>query len=287
MNTSASPPAKMLQALRYLLEPLVRLLLNHGMAYPSLAELLKRVYVDVAERDFALPGKPQTDSRISILTGVHRKDVKRLRETDDAPLNLTKHSHVSLQAQLLAKWTGETRFLDAQGRPRPLPRQATTHEAPTFEGMVYDISKDVRARVFLDEWQRVGLVQIDQDDRVHLNVEALLQSPTLEEKMDFFGRNIHDHLAAVVSNLEGQQAPYMDRCVFYHGLSPEQVQQLKQRAEQMSMDALLEINRMAQEMVMQNHSQPAGADSTPPQRMHFGAYFYHAEDKPAANPPSA
>ncbi|MBV8046574.1 MAG: hypothetical protein JO171_05450 [Paludibacterium sp.] len=273
MSTSASPPSKLLQALRYLLEPLVRLLLDHGMAFPALAELLKRVYVDVAERDFALPGKTQTDSRISVLTGVHRKDVKRLRETADAPLDLERTSHVSLQAQLLAKWLGDPQFQDEHGRPRPLPRLA--HQgALSFEQMVNDISKDVRARVFLDEWRRTDLVRLDEHDIVHLNVAALLQSPALEEKMDFFGRNIHDHLSAVVSNLEGQAAPYMDRCVFYHGLTEEQVQQLKQRAEQLSMDALLEINRIARGMVEQNQS--ASADAT--QRMHFGAYFYHAAE---------
>ncbi|TDR80617.1 DUF6502 family protein [Paludibacterium purpuratum] len=277
MNTPASPPPKMLQALRYLLEPLVRLLLDHGLAYPALAELLKRVYVDVAARDFALPGKVQTDSRLSVLTGVHRKDVKRLRETADAPLNLAKTSHVSVQAQLLAKWLGDSNYLDADSRPLPLPRLAN-HGGPSFEQMASEISKDVRARVFLDEWLRVDIVRLDQDDVVHLNVAALLQSPALEEKMDFFGRNIHDHLAAVVSNLEGQAAPYMDRCVFYHGLTEQQVQQLKQRAEHLSMDALLEINRIAREMVMQNQASTDPLAAQTPQRMHFGTYFYHADD---------
>jgi hypothetical protein len=267
----------MLQALRYLLEPLVRLLLNHGMAFPALAELLKRVYVDVAARDFALPGKTQTDSRISVLTGVHRKDLKRLRESAEAPLNLAKSSRVSVQAQLLAKWLGDPSYLDARGRPLALPRQANQN-GPSFEQMVNEVSKDVRARVFLDEWQRTDIVRLDQNDVVHLNVDALLQSPALEEKMDFFGRNIHDHLAAVVSNLEGQSAPFIDRCVFYHGLSSEQVQELKQRAEQLSMDALLEINRMAREMVMRNQASADAPSAGTPQRMHFGAYFYHAAD---------
>ena len=90
MTSSASPPPKLIQALRYLLEPMVRLLLNYGMGYPAFAELMKRVYVDVADKHFALQDKPQTDSRISLLSGVHRKDVKRLRLLADAPLDLTQ-----------------------------------------------------------------------------------------------------------------------------------------------------------------------------------------------------
>lgn len=274
MPPSTTPSPKLIQALRHLLEPLVRLLLNAGMAYPAFAELLKRVYVDIAEREFALDGKPQSESRISLLSGVHRKDVKRLRALADEPLNLGASSHASLQAQLIAKWLGEPAYQDPDGRPRPLARLASQCAERSFEQMVCELSTDVRPRVFLDEWLRKGLVQLDAQDQVSLNLDALLQAPGEQEKIDFFGRNLHDHLAASVSNLEGQAAPFMDRCVFYHGLTAQQVQQLKQRAEQLSMDALLEINRSARSMLEQNQG-----DAAANQRMHFGAYFYHqAED---------
>jgi len=273
MTSTASPPPKLIQALRYLLEPMVKLLLNYGMGYPAFSELMKRIYVDVADKFFALDGKPQTDSRVSLLSGVHRKDVKRLRTEAEAPLDLTRTSHVSLQAQLLAKWMGDAHYIDEDGRPLPLARLHSQDVSRSFEQMASELSKDVRPRVYLDEWLRLGLVRLDEGDIVHLNVDALLQSPGLEEKMDFFGRNIHDHLAAVVSNLEGQAAPFMDRCVFYHGLSIEQVAELKRRAEELSMDAMLEINRTAREMIEKNQGQ--GIRS---QRMHFGVYFYHAPE---------
>ena len=273
MTSTASPPPKLIQALRYLLEPMVKLLLNYGMGYPAFSELMKRIYVDVADKFFALDGKPQTDSRVSLLSGVHRKDVKRLRTEAEAPLDLTRTSHVSLQAQLLAKWMGDAHYIDEDRRPLPLARLHSQDVSRSFEQMASELSKDVRPRVYLDEWLRLGLVRLDEGDIVHLNVDALLQSPGLEEKMDFFGRNIHDHLAAVVSNLEGQAAPFMDRCVFYHGLSIEQVAELKRRAEELSMDAMLEINRTAREMIEKNQGQ-----ATHSQRMHFGVYFYHAPE---------
>ena len=59
--------------------PLVKLLLHRGIGYPLLAEALKSVFVGVAESEFPLAGKAETDSRISLLTGIHRRDVKRLR----------------------------------------------------------------------------------------------------------------------------------------------------------------------------------------------------------------
>ena len=73
-----NPHASLLQALQKLLRPLIRLLLAQGVTFPMLASQLKAVYVQVAKEEFKLTDKRQTDSRISLLTGVHRKDVKRL-----------------------------------------------------------------------------------------------------------------------------------------------------------------------------------------------------------------
>ncbi len=68
-----------LSAARRILRPLTRLLLANGVTLPAIQEILKSVLIEVAEEDFPVKGKVTTDSRISVLTGVHRKDVKRLR----------------------------------------------------------------------------------------------------------------------------------------------------------------------------------------------------------------
>ena len=74
------PPAALLRASRRLLRPLVRLLMRAGVTFPVLADLLRTLYVEVAARDLLVDPKAQTDSRISLLTGVHRKEIRRLRE---------------------------------------------------------------------------------------------------------------------------------------------------------------------------------------------------------------
>ena len=55
-----------------------------GSFWPAVVALLKQVYVEVATDSFALGGKPPTDSRVSMLTGVHRKDVRTLRPDSPA-----------------------------------------------------------------------------------------------------------------------------------------------------------------------------------------------------------
>jgi len=122
-----TPQASLVNALRRVLRPLVRLLTAQGITFPMLAELLKQIYVDEAVRHFGLGGEPPSDSRVSLLTGVHRKDVKRLRQsrTDDSE---AMPEMVALGAQLAAAWTTRKDLRDARGRPRPLPRLGTKAE---------------------------------------------------------------------------------------------------------------------------------------------------------------
>src|SRR5262245_97308 len=126
-----TPPPALVGAVRRLLRPLVRLLIGKGVGLPLLTSLLKEVYVAVAEQDFPVGGKKQTDSRISLLTGVHRKDVKRLRNQEETEPTVPKA--VGLGPLLVAKWVGSKTTTDAEGQPLPLPRQAPTAGAPSFD----------------------------------------------------------------------------------------------------------------------------------------------------------
>ena len=83
-HSTAKPAAAVQQALTRVLRPLVKLMLAQGITYPAVSEVLKELFVEVADRDFRIAGKAQTDSRVSLLSGVHRKDVKRLRENPPA-----------------------------------------------------------------------------------------------------------------------------------------------------------------------------------------------------------
>lgn len=73
-------PALAAQAIARVLQPLARLMIDHGLQLPSMVELLKKALVDEAVAAYGLADKGSSDTRIALLTGVHRKDVKRLRE---------------------------------------------------------------------------------------------------------------------------------------------------------------------------------------------------------------
>ncbi len=267
------------KAIKTMLKPLVKLLISQGITYIGLLEMLKRTYVEVAEESFVLENKRQTDSRISLLTGVHRKEVKRIRSELDIPMS-EQEIKASKSAQMMALWTGHQAFLDENGNPQPLYRNATDG-APSFEELVHSVSKDKHPRSVLDEWLHQGVVIIDGEGKICLNEKGYVPAEDFEEKLFFAGKNIGDHLAVVAHNLNGGQPPLFDRAVYYQGLTQDSVQQLETLSKEKMMQVLTEVNQTASQLQENDKNHPEANAS-----MHLGAYFYRQplEEKPAENP---
>ncbi len=271
------PDAGALQApLARLLRPLVRLFVRSGITFPALTDLLRELYVNVAEYDFALPGKDQTDSRVSLLTGIHRKEVRRLRGAG-APVSAVPAA-VSRTSRIIARWIAAPEFTEADGRPRPLPRAAET--GPSFESLVASVTRDLRPRAVLDEWLDRGLVTLDAEERIVLAEAAFVPSGGGSQQLYYFGRNLHDHIAASVANILDEKPRFLERAVHYDGLSPALARRLELRAREIAMEALQQANREAHAAC---ETDPGGEA-----RWNFGIYIY-AEDAPrpvpAAVPP--
>lgn len=262
-----TPPKALISAVKRLLRPLVRLLISKGVGLPSLIELLKEAYVSVASEEFPTNGKKQTDSRISVLTGVHRKDVKRLRtlKTEE----FTAPRTVGLGPMVVARWLNNTAMTDAHGQPLPLPRTPESPGRPSFDALVESVSKDIRPRALLDEWVRLGVARTDAQGRVVLNRRAFVPEKGFEEKSFYLGRNVHDHFATAAANLLGEGNPAMERSVHYTGLTEESAKTVSEAAERLGMQSLLAVNRLALELADQDKGK---AEAT--RRVNFGLYFY-------------
>ena len=271
-DTQAGPSPALVRALRQALRPLVRLMLAQGITYPYLADLLKGLFVEVAERDFRLDDKPPTDSRVSLVSGVHRKDVSRLRPLLRTPGALAP-TVVPLGAQLAARWMGDARYLQGDGQPRPLARLASEGGEQSFEALVASVNNDIRSRVVLDEWLRQGVVHLDEQGQVCLDATAFVPTSGAQEKAFYLGHNLHDHAAATVHNVLGGAPPFLERSVHYDALSPESVARLAKLGEQHGMKALLAMNKVAMEA---EASDRALDPQQPRQRFTMGVYFYSA-----------
>ncbi len=275
-------PALAAQAMARVLQPLARLMIDHGLQLPSMVELLKNELVREATATFGLADKGSSDSRIALLTGVHRKDVKRLREAPASagpavPL-------VPVAASVVARWISEPRFLNADQSARPLartPRRGGVGE-PDFTTLVAEVSRDVGARAVLDELARLGVVERQGDGYVALKTSAFVPHEGLDESFHFLSTNVSEHLAAAVHNLApDRQGPLMlEQSAFSQDLSAEQAAQLQQQARRLWASSLRQFLQTA--TVAEQRSQ---ADTGPKHRVRFGVYFHDALQAAPELPP--
>ena len=265
-NGNGAPPA-VLQAVERALRPVVALLLDQGVGLPALVEMLKGIYVQTAEASLAGDARGASDSRVSVMSGVHRKDVRRLRR---APAGAPRPPAAVLRgAQLVAQWSARREFRDARGRPARLARLKSDGGARSFEALAASVTRDVGPRALLDELLRLGIVRLDSRDRVCLNQGAFVPARGLEEKAYYYGKNLHDHAAAAARNLKGGADPLLERSVHYAAVSEHSAKELEQLARKAGMRALEQVNRVAFDRKQRDRRAGNGGH-----RVHFGVYFY-------------
>lgn len=257
------------KAVKNILYPFVHLLIRTGIHFPQLVELLKEVYIDVANKEFPLENKKQTQTRLSFITGVHRKDVKRLQDSKRNPQKLINESeNINLGVKLVSKWIKDPRFLDKNSTPLLLPLKSEGE--PSFDELVESVYKqNIRSRVVLDEWLNLGVVTLE-NNKVKLCTDAYVPKESKSEKAFFLGQNIADHLSAASKNLLNDSPIFFERCVYYDDLSEESITELKEMVNDSGMLLLKQINIRASELKQLDNQKDCSK-----QRINIGLYLYH------------
>lgn len=269
--------ALVLREAAVLLAPVARWLLRSGVSYGALADLLKTVFVDAARAELERTGAQPTYSALSVLSGVHRKDVRAISERPRDAAESTPRG-VPLASQVYTRWLSAKRYRGRDGAPRALPRSGV---GITFESLAREISHDVHPRTVMDELLRLGLVTLDGELVVPAGT-AFVPSSRLDELTALFSANAADHMAAAVHNLTLDAPRYLEQSVFADGLGVESVDLLHERARAAWQDAFEMMVKQARKRVAADARVPEGER----QRMRFGVYFYSEPqaDEPAAEP---
>jgi hypothetical protein len=251
-----------------LMAPVALWLLRHGVSYPAFADLLKAVFLEAARGELERGEAKPTQSALSMLTGVHRKDVRAL---DEAPRTARPQPRPPLSSQVFTRWLTDPRYRAADGKPRVLPRAGARR---SFESLCRELSNDVHPRTVLDELLRLGHVVLD-GECVVLCATSFVPSARLDEMTSLFSSNASDHIAAAVSNLTLNAPKYLEQSIYADGLTPASIALLHDAARQAWADSFDAVVNQARERV--DHD----ADTDGDQRMRFGVYFY-SEPAPAA-----
>jgi hypothetical protein len=211
-------------AVARLLRPLVRVLLSNGFSFKSFVELARRTYVDVAMSELAIPGKKQTASRVSILTGLTRKEVQRIQKKD-AALETSTGERYNRAARVITGWIRDSEFAEASGEPSVLPIEDANKG---FNTLVRRYSGDMPARAVLDELLRVGAVERTSDGRIRLVARAYVPRASQLDKLGILGTDVADLIQTIDHNLEeSSSGPYFQRKVMYDNLPAEIIEEFR------------------------------------------------------------
>lgn len=147
----------LLAAFRVLMGPLVRILLRHGISFAEFAEVAKAVYVETAVKDFKVVGRRATRTRIAVITGLTRKEVKRVIDEAVEERYELRASYNRL-GRVLEGWHTDSDFIGPYGMPLELQYESSNPDDITFAGLVKRHSGDMSPRSVLDELVRVAAV---------------------------------------------------------------------------------------------------------------------------------
>ena len=259
------------QTLSQILGPIVRLMIFKDVRHPEVSEHLKQLFVDQASRHFAIDGKRVTDSRISVLTGLQRRDVKRLRTQDQ---QLTPPSMGPI-ARVTLRWNTDPNWSDQDGEPLVLPRRGAT----SFETLVASVSKDIHPRTLLDAMLSEGIVETDGDTDTVLLIRSAYVPKSETEKLSYLVANLHDHAQACVHNITSRSdsAPFFERAAHFNQLSQTSIRELDQLARKLQDDALKQIAVKAAELQDTDESDPLAVH-----RFRCGTYIYFEDETDGA-----
>ncbi len=229
-----------LAAVTKILRPLVRVLLRNNIPYGGFADLAKKVYVDVATEEFGIPGRKQTTSRVSIITGLSRKEVHRVRQlpaATDSPF-VERYNRA---ARVISGWVRDERFSDHRGRPATLPVEG---KRASFSRLVRTYSGDVPPRAVLDELLRVGAIERLEDGRVRLLTRAYVPAADASDKISILGTDVSGLLATIDHNLQCPPGEArFQRKVAYDNLPEEAILEFKKFSGSQAQKLLEKLDR--------------------------------------------
>lgn len=261
-------------AVMRLLRPLVRVLLRQAMPFSAFAELAKRVYVESALTDFAIPGKKPSISRASILTGLTRKDVQRLVAEPDAG-GPEAGERYNRAARVLTGWVRDPYFHDSAGAPRAL-----VSDGPRgFAELVRRHSGDMPARAVLDELMRVGAVRRRDDGRFEPVTRGYVPHQSVVDKVDILGTDVADLVETIDHNMQhGADNPRFQRKVMYHRIRTDALPAFRKLSTAQAQALLEKLDRW-----LAGHDSDTSREAAelPHSRVGVGIYYFEERLRPS------
>lgn len=266
--------ATILLALARLLRPIVRILLLNKVSYQAFDEVARQVFVEVADQHFGVPGRVQTNSRISVVTGLSRKEVlriKRLPALTDRELPVQFHR----AARVVSAWTTEAEYMDEHGKPLTLPFDGK----PSFSALVDQAGGDIPARAMLDELEAAGMVEVDRERHVRLKHRAYVPSGDATQMLRLLGTDVGDLANTIVHNFSTPETTSRFQLkVAYDNLPEDSLQAFHQQVSERGYELLVEFDKWLRQ---QDRDTNPAVKGTGKMRAGVGIYYFQENQEEA------
>jgi hypothetical protein len=180
-----------------ILKPLIRILLRNGIAYGTFADMARKIYVDAGYDEAADRGQKQTVSNVSIITGINRKEVKRLKEslTFDSDNSLKKFNRI---VRVLAGWQHDDEFLDNDHEPKDLQLEGMKS---SFTSLVKRYSGDMPVVAMLNALMDSGNIKVIDNGNIQLINPNYLPSVDSDQKLNILGIDTAEFIDTIDHNI--------------------------------------------------------------------------------------
>ena len=216
---------QILGAFLVVLKPVARILLRYGLGFREFSEIAKTAFVDVASSDFGLRGRPTNISRVAVMTGLTRKEVRRLRDkiADGRHTVIVKPTPMW---DILHYWHADSEFLDSAGRPAKLP---FTGENSSFSSLVRRYGGDIPPGAMRTELKRVGAVEEDEEGNLLALKRTFRPEGDHESLVASLVHGVYPLIATVSHNTDPHRvgSTWAQRIAFTQSVKKDDVPRLK------------------------------------------------------------
>ena len=262
-----------LLALLKALRPIARFLMKFGIGYREFAEISKSAFVDVASSDYGLRGRPTNISRVAVMTGLTRKEVKRLRDKISAG-NQVDMARVIPPAEILSRWHSDPDYLDSSGRPLTLEFDSA---APSFAGLVKKYGGDIPPGAMRTELKRVGAITEADGSRLTVQVKDFRPIEMEDQVQRALGLALYGLALCIDHNLdEEQEEKWVERLTFSTRIRPSDSTRVRRISQDRASEFVESVNDLFSAYEIIYGDDEPNVEST---TIGIGVYYFESTDQ--------
>lgn len=191
---------RVLNAFLLVLRPVVKMLFRYGISYREFSEVAKSAFVDIASSEFGIRGRPTNISRVAVITGLTRKEVRRIRDELERGQDFVSVKSTPM-AEVISRWHAEPDFLDKGGRPKALHFSGGEG---SFSDLVKKFGGDVPPGAMRTELKRVGSIGEDDKGRLTIKRRSVIPADQVDNLISSLVHGVYPVLSTVEKNTSSQ-----------------------------------------------------------------------------------